>query len=293
MYICVMSSGKHAYLILAHACPGQLRKLLMLLDDPRNDIFIHLDRKARFGPEVLDGCCRASKLTFVEPRLSVTWAGYSMIRAITALLESAVPGQYAYYHLISGQDLPIKTQDKIHAFFEQHAGEEFLDLWKPQSHTHNRYHYRVLFPEGAGRPVTRLVNNLLKGLQMAVGCKINRNTDFYFASTWVSITHACAAYILSRKDWIHETFRQTCGTDEIFLPTLIMNSPFREHLYPGPVIGNFRFIDWTRGESSRHPWVFRASDWDLLMASPCFWARKFDERIDAKIIDRLYQYLKR
>ena len=34
-----MMEKRHAYLILAHKNFGQLRKLVELLDDPRNDIF--------------------------------------------------------------------------------------------------------------------------------------------------------------------------------------------------------------------------------------------------------------
>lgn len=38
---------KHAYLIIAHSNLKQLHKLLLLLDDPRNDIYIHLDLKSK------------------------------------------------------------------------------------------------------------------------------------------------------------------------------------------------------------------------------------------------------
>ena len=37
---------KHAYLIIAHSNLKQLQQLLLLLDDPRNDIYIHLDLKS-------------------------------------------------------------------------------------------------------------------------------------------------------------------------------------------------------------------------------------------------------
>ena len=40
---------RHAYLILAHKNFGQLRKLIELLDDPRNDIFVHVDAKAKIS----------------------------------------------------------------------------------------------------------------------------------------------------------------------------------------------------------------------------------------------------
>ena len=37
---------KHAYLIMAHANIGQLSQLLLALDDPRNDIYLHIDAKS-------------------------------------------------------------------------------------------------------------------------------------------------------------------------------------------------------------------------------------------------------
>ena len=39
--------NKHAYLIIAHNEPEVLRTLLAMLDDVRNDIFVHIDRRAR------------------------------------------------------------------------------------------------------------------------------------------------------------------------------------------------------------------------------------------------------
>ena len=38
---------KQAYLVLAHHQFGLLKKQIALLDDDRNDIFIHIDKKSR------------------------------------------------------------------------------------------------------------------------------------------------------------------------------------------------------------------------------------------------------
>ncbi len=38
--------SKHAYLVMAHNDWSLLSKLLRCIDDPRNDIFIHIDKKA-------------------------------------------------------------------------------------------------------------------------------------------------------------------------------------------------------------------------------------------------------
>ena len=292
---------RHAYLILAHKNFGQLRKLAGLLDDPRNDIYVHVDRKSASSPEEwLRGACKYSRLSLISPRISVSWGGVSIMRTELALLKAATQaGHYDYYHLLSGMDLPIKDQDTIHDFFDRHSGTEFINYWNFKKTTASRFHYYTLFPEGAGHFLTNLANNIFKGLQMAVGYRINRDVDFRFASQWFSITDALARYVLSREEWLERVFRHTNTCDEIFLATLVWNSPFRERLYVKEPVdvhivneSNMRFIDWTRGDSIRHPWTFRSDDWDLLMSVPHFWARKFDENVDSGIIDRIYAKLK-
>ena len=55
---------KHAFLIMAHGSLPLLRVLLSMLDDERNDIFLHIDRKSN----MLDG---AEPLALSKARLFV------------------------------------------------------------------------------------------------------------------------------------------------------------------------------------------------------------------------------
>ncbi len=285
----------HAYLILAHKNFKQLRKLITLLDDPRNDIFVHVDKKADFNVAEWKDACKHSSLHFIEKRLAVNWGGVSIMRAELRLLEAATnAGEYKYYHLLSGMDLPIKNQDVIHRFFEENDGKEFLNYWKFKKTTESRFRYYTVFPEGAGFFLTNLANNIVKGLQMLFGIQINRDVDFKFASQWFSITDRLARHVLSQEEWLEKVFRHTNTCDEIFLATAVWKSEYRKNLYCGEPeepnslsMGNMRFIDWTRGESIRHPWTFRAYDYDLLMSTPHLWARKFDENVDNEIIERI------
>lgn len=67
-------SKKHAYLILAHSEPEILGVLVSLLDDERNDIFIHIDKKSN----IIDfsGVKTArSNLFFLEERMDAKWGG--------------------------------------------------------------------------------------------------------------------------------------------------------------------------------------------------------------------------
>lgn len=135
---------------------------------------------------------------------------------------------------------------------------------------------------------------------MAVGYNINKDVSFYFGSQWFSITDDLARYVVSKEEWLEKVFRHTSTCDEIFLPTLVCNSRFRENLFVPTLaksnkevnLSNMRFIDWSRGESIRHPWTFKAEDLPLLESVDHLWARKFDENVDSEIIDKLYSKLK-
>ena len=48
-------SDKHAYCILAHGNWEQLQLLVSVLDDERNDIFLHIDKKALSSFEIWGG----------------------------------------------------------------------------------------------------------------------------------------------------------------------------------------------------------------------------------------------
>ena len=57
--------------------------------------------------------------------MKVNWGGFSLIKCELRLLKAAVMSdtEYSRYHLISGLDLPIKSQDYIHAFFKNNCNE--------------------------------------------------------------------------------------------------------------------------------------------------------------------------
>lgn len=292
---------KHAYLILAHANPNQVRTLLKMTDDPRNDIYLHVDSRAGFGYDEFRECCRKSSVHFIEPRISIHWGGFSILKAELALLKASVPGNYMYYHLLSGMDLPIKSQDEIHRFFSENRGKEFLNLWKIKGQTLSRFSYYTPIPEGGRFFLTNYLNNFVKGLQILVGYKINRDVEFHYGSQWFSITHGLAEYAVGQEEWLTRTFRHTSTCDEVFMATLAFRSPYRDNIFDNTEYtgnscfdntSNMRFIDWTRGKSVRHPWVFTSADYDLLMSVPHFWARKFDERVDSGIIDRIAKELR-
>ena len=117
---------RHAYLIICHDNFAQLRILLELLGYPDNDIYIHVDKKAKtVSYDFLISAIICSNVYFTE-RIKVNWGGFSQVKAELILLETAIRKEHYYYHLISDADLPLHTQNDIHEYFQRNSGLEYL-----------------------------------------------------------------------------------------------------------------------------------------------------------------------
>ena len=131
---------KHAYLVITHQYTAILETLIRMIDDGRNDIYVHIDKKVSESYEnKIVALVKHSELHFVK-RHKVYWGHVSLVKAEYELFKVAYAhGGYCRYHLISGSDLPIKSQNAIHEFFDAHQDEEFI------SFTNNELSDRVLY----------------------------------------------------------------------------------------------------------------------------------------------------
>lgn len=285
-------SGKHAYLILAHADMPLLRCLVEMLDDERNDIYIHADKKWKdFSPAFLQ--TKYARLVCLTERKRVYWGHTSIMKVELQLMQIASEqGQYAYYHLLSGADLPIKTQDYIHNYFAQNQGREFITLWKEKSHIADarykveRYHIGMRYERGLPRIPSILLAKLRFGISdvllRLLGSRIG-DEKIYKGSQWFSLTDRAVRYILSQKDYIKDRYRFTRACDEIFIPTILMSSPLMEHIIQSQSGQDIlRYMDWPSRTPS--PKVLKMLDKEALEQSSCLFARKFSSEIDADII---------
>lgn len=286
----------HAYMIIAHNQFELLERLIHKLDDKRNDLYIHIDAKVKdFDFEKFSSLTKYSRVIFTDERIDITWGDYSQVRCELLLLKTAVENEssscpYSYFHLISGVDLPIKTNDEIHSFFEKNSGKEFVHYTSntPDQLFENRiryYHFfrkkRNLFYKIIAQvflSVQKLFRvNRLKG----TGIKVQKGCN------WFSITGEFAHYIASNSEKYGAIFNYSYCADEVFIQTIAENSKFGKNLFMPNCNNNHyacaRLIDWKRG----NPYVFRKEDYELIKSSPCMFARKFDMNIDREIVDML------
>ncbi len=281
---------KHAYLIMAHNEFHMLRKLLNELDDERNDIYIHIDRKTRYvNTDEIASWVKSSKVFFTK-RINVHWGHISVVKCELELLKAAAKEEYHYYHLISGLDFPLKTQDEIHDYLENENSEFLnyhLDGEIGDSFLYKiRYYYPLMRIVGKGefdgpgkkKALLRKFGEwqwwLVKFQERKGINRLKDDVTYYKSSQWFSITHDFVEYILANKNRILRKYRLTNTPDEFFVIDLAMNSHFAGRVKNN----NLREIDWERGT----PYEYTCDDLERLEASDAFFARKisFDRNPD-------------
>ena len=285
---------RHAYLIMAHNEPEILKLLLSRLDHSDNDFYVHLDQKSFMDTDEIASAVKQSKLVFIE-RKKIFWGSYSQIDCEMRLLEAAVQGNYDYYHLLTGVDLPIKSNYEIDQFFRQHNGSEFISFDKEANETrdfvgrYDGYHFYICYAGNNAllKFASLMINKVLKKVLRGVNKFVRRSRKypdlvFMKGSSYFDITHTMASHVLAQKDLIARAFRHTVCCDEVFLHTVAYNSPYRDRI----TYHDTRFIDW--GKHRNSPEILTMEHYGQLMESEGLFARKFSSAHSAELIQKLY-----
>lgn len=286
---------KHAYLIIAHSNWQQLQKLVALLDDERNDIYIHIDKKA--DRTQLSLKTQYSPIYFVD-RIDIRWGYVSLVEAEIKLFKEASKRKYEYYHLLSGSDMPLHNQNYIHTFCEQHKGMEFIGFG-PKEWNVKRVYCRNFFIRYERskwklvKKIFQILRAVMNRIQIYTGMNVQKNTklQFRYGSEWVSVTHDFVVELLKKEDEILAMYKYSYCPDEIYKQTFAFNSSFRERVFDlnDEFHGCMREIDWDRGG----PYTWHTEDdYKYLSNSTRLFARKFDYGRYPQIIDKLVEKIK-
>lgn len=287
---------KHAYLIMAYNNFDLLEKLILRLNDYRNDIFIHIDKKSNlennFEKKIKDEC-KKSSIYFID-RINVYWGDFSQIQCELNLLKAtAGVEKYEYYHLLSGSDYPIVSQDTIHNFFERNKGKEFIEI-KPNlgkkffDTRYNCYNFFVKGFKNKNKLISKLSKRLSQFLiliQWFLKVKRRKNETIKYGSNWFSITSNAVKLILKNEDVIKRKYKFTLCCDEIFLQTILYNSNLKNNI-SNKEYGNLRYIIWEPEINKNSPKILKKNDFEIIKKSNKFFARKFDKE-SIELIDIL------
>jgi hypothetical protein len=271
---------------MAHKEPHQLERLINKFQPfPSIDIYVHLDKKIDHTP--FDYLSKIPNVYFIRQRIPVKWASYSFLSAIIQsfkeVLEKGI--SYDFLSLMSGQDYPIKPVTDFYQILEKNIGKNFISFeedgvwWKHAITRIQKYHFTNFGFPGKYK-LQFFINALLP----------NRKFPFPFVlfggprAMCMTLSADCAAYVvefIEKNKKLRRFIRFTWGPDEFVIPTVIMNSPFKESV----INDNFYYIDWTHGGSN--PKILIEEDYNLLVSSDKLMARKFDMIDEKTIMDLL------
>lgn len=279
-------NNRHAYLIIAHNEFEILRLLVKAIDDNRNDIYILIDKKVKDVPSISSEYSELYLLNDKE-RINVRWGTKSQIEAEFVLFKKARKNKdYSYYHLISGVHLPLKSQDKIHSFFDDGEQGEYLQIM-PTTYEEIRFKllYYHLFSQYYmdKRFLMRNISISLWRISLFVekilGISRHLRHRYIKSSNWVSITQRAVDYLLSQENQIKKEYDHTFCADEFFVATTISESKKFKIIKCDKLLK----VNFERGNPIKY-----TLDWyDDLINSDCIFARKFsssDIEVAIKIV---------
>lgn len=274
-----------ACIIMAHKGPQQIERFLEKFDGLPFDFYIHVDKKTDKSP--FEYLASLPRVYFVIKRIRVRWASYSYIVAILNSLKQifSIQIKYDFISIMSGQDYPIKPVKDFYHLLQINPGKNFIsydedEKWWSHAITRiTKYHFTNFGFRGRYR-IQFFLNAVLPLRKFPLPYKLYGGPR----AMCMTLSNECANYVLdfieSNKKLRH-FMRFSWGPDEFIVPTIIMNSRFKDTV----INNNFYYIDWSAG--GVNPKILRAEDYSLLLSSDKLLARKFDMTEDSVILDML------
>ena len=224
---------------------------------------------------------RYSKICLCDS-YDVRWADISQTRVELALFEMIVNSGLFFdrIHLISGVDLPLKSQDYIHDYFRRYPNVEFLSFVPNPKPFERRLRYYQFFTK-----YLRCSKFAQLGRRAAMLCQfpfINRLNrcpyKFQIGPNWCSLTLRAVKAILDAWENCSSCFEFSLSSDECY-KQMILSADSSFSFSP---LGNLRYVVWESGSS---PKTLSVEDYPTLINSDCLFARKFDLNFNREIIE--------
>ena len=276
-----------AVLIMAHQHFDQLVELTELLSKKFN-VYVHIDKNADLDQAVIDHLNELTAAPVIRTQ-AVHWGGYSIAQAAIDLMNLALKdSDNTYFHLISGEDWPLKPLDQIYNFYEGND-KIYMNYWRmlDKIKTHEPqiwwikyyFHYDQMNRRSTfGKIYHRLLLAVSGMLRINKLKKYQLDEDqMYAGQNWVDIPRDALEYALQ---YYHEhpvletVFKSSFCPDEMWLQTVLCNSDYRSKIDK-----NIHRYIIVRKPDQLHgikPTVLTLkSDYDAIKQSDAFFGRKF------------------
>lgn len=218
--------------------------------------------------------------------------GVNHLKAIFDLLSIAVQDkEITYFHIISGQDFPVKNMNDFYTKFDKCSNiymtcigeKDFPDVVK------DRLSYYVLNANLDSRKrIVRLMNWITKKALNLLGKQrksLGEFSSIYKGMVWISMPMNAGRYafhyVQEHPEFMTD-LEHTLIPEEFFFQTIFMNSEYRNKV----VFDNLRYTDWT-SRNGGIPAYLDDSDYSKIISSGAYFARKMNSSISKELVSKL------
>lgn len=294
---------KNAIIILVHQLPEQVNMFIrQILETTEMDIYIHINKKY---DNLRNDLLKDERISITNNNIEITWGGDGLLNAVLLMLKEVRATGKPYGHVLinTGQDLLIKKG--LDDYLAEHKGEVFYEGYEQDKRRRafllykwpDRYRQLMDSKWNPNKIIRRIRLELFTRGYPFSKKKMTIDTKeivFYRNWFWGALPFDVMAYILDYVE-IHpeymEIYRNALVPEEGFFMTLIMRSPFRDRIQF--MKGHSDSLTNVLSRSNGHPTVVKYEDIEELDKSPFFFARKFDSRVDNKVVNHYYELIRK
>lgn len=261
-----------------------------------NIILIHVDAKSSLEDFLpLTG----RNVYFVQNRVCVTWGSYSQIASTLNTFSEALQWKFDYLFLLSGDDLPNKSNQVINDFLLSINKKNLIHYQDSRNNyvsPEKRVKYR--YPDACYSRSKTFIDKL-----KIIGFKLlqhffvtdnfkrygNKKIQFYKGTNWFSLNHSTVNSIMtfvSSNKWYCDLYQHSFCGDEVFFHTIIKHLGRTDLYHDSHKLNDaLRYIDWKTGPD--YPRVLDESDFAKIKNSGCLFSRKHPADFSSNLFDKL------
>lgn len=303
-----------AFIVKAHKNPMQVRRMITRFFFPGSTFYLTIDKNSDFFTfqKEMEKLDPKIPYVWVTPLRNGTWSGPGLVLSSldalrTILMQDSRPQQIFQ---ISGQCYPIKPIHQLVDYFSSLGNRFVMECipppvpswrdggWRRLDHYHYILPSWMPFDKGwreypeefEHRTIkSRILNAILKR-RFPLPRIHPAYVQHYFGHAFWSLTSDAAEYVLSFHQKHPDFFRHhryTFALDEYFFQTVVGSSEkWRQCITQS----RQHYCDWN---APVRPAVLTMAHRDALRQTNCLVARKFDDTIDANILDWIDEKLLR
>lgn len=283
-----MKDEKHAVLISVYKDMEYLELLVKKLS-PDFDVYIHVDKSSR---EI-----KKEQIQYLEKQYHCVclsnyvccWAGFNVLLAYIDMLRIAVQKEYKYYHIITGEDIPVKSAREIYNYFKDNdriyisLHEAITDNLKDRY----KYWYPFVNKDPRARPwqqlnaVSLTLQKFFRVNRKRIGCE----EKVYKGYVYGSLPHDAVRYVLDYVDKNPLFMRDLSMCyimEELFFQTILGNSPYRNRIAKNCL----RYSVWEYKYDSI-PGYLDEEDIRAIDAGDYIFARKVNKKFSEQLIQEM------